>query len=251
MKKKGIVIVISGVFLLVLILRYYRNIYEIEDRTNKIESFVSVDDYKAMSWIRVQGTNIDMPVMFYDNVSDVSNPTYDIAWSYTEDNKLPDKTTIFSHNVLNVSSNPLIGNKEHKRFEQLMAYIYIDFVKENKYIQYTINNKNYLFKIYSVSFQNANDLEYEKSSFSSKELRKYIQREIEKSYFKFDIDVDENDDLLTLVTCTRFFGANKNYSFVVDARKVRTNEKNLNYRVTEKSNYKKIKKIMEGETKDV
>ena len=41
----------------------------------------------------------------------------------------------------NVSSQPLIGDKNQGRFEQLMAYIYYDFVKENKYIQYTINNK--------------------------------------------------------------------------------------------------------------
>ena len=52
------------------------------------------------------------------------------------------------------------------------------------------------------------------------------------------------DKLLTLVTCTRFFGSTNSYSFVVDAREVRKNEKVKNYAVSETVKYKKIKKIL-------
>lgn len=251
MKKKWIFILI-GVILIafVLVVRICHPVYQMKDRTEKLEKFRSVEKQKAMAWIRVSGTNIDLPVMYYDIVEDISDPTYDIAWSYTNDKTLPDKSTVFSHNVLNVSSNPLISDKNHRRFEQLMAYIYYDFAKDNQYIQYTINNKNYLFKIYGVSFVQTDDIESYSSNRTEKELKKYIQNVKKNSYFQYDTDVDSQDRLLSLVTCTRFFGSDTNYSFVVDARLLRKKERVGKSKVVEKDNYKKIKKIMEGEKED-
>lgn len=251
MKKKWIFILVGLTLLIfILIVRFCHPAYQIKDRTKKIEEFRSVEKQKAMSWLRVSGTNIDLPVMYYDVVEDISDPTYDIAWSYTNDKKLPNKSTIFSHNVLNVSSNPLIGDKNHKRFEPLMAYIYYDFAKDNQYIQYTINNKNYLFKIYGVSFIRTDDIEFENSHRTKKELKKYIYNVKKNSYFQYDIDVDSSDKLLSLVTCTRFFGSDTNYSFIVDARLLRKKERVGKSKIVEKDNYKKIKKIMEGEKED-
>ncbi|MCI8346644.1 MAG: class B sortase [Bacilli bacterium] len=251
MKKKWIFILV-GVILIafVLVVRIYRPVYQVKDRTEKLEKFRSVEKQKAMAWIRVAGTNIDLPVMYYDIVEDISDPTYDIAWSYTNDKTLPDKSTVFSHNVLNVSSNPLIGDKNHRRFEQLMAYIYYDFAKDNQYIQYTINNKNYLFKIYGVSFVQTDEIESDSSNRTKEELKKYIQDVKKDSYFQYDTDVDSQDKLLSLVTCTRFFGSDTSYSFVVDARLLRKNERAGKSKVVEKDNYKKIRKIMEGEKED-
>lgn len=247
MKKNRLFIGIGiGLILVIIVFRYFLPDYKIEDRIKKIDEFRSVEKEKAMAWIRVEKTNIDLPVMYYDLVDDVSDPTYDIAWSYTNDQKLPKKSTIFSHNVLNVSKKPLIGNQNHKRFEQLMAYIYYDFAKENQYIQYTIHNQNYLFKIYGVSFVKTGDLFYEDSNWTKDELEKYIKKTRKNSYFQYDIEVDSNDKLISLVTCTRFFGPNSNYSFVVDARLLRKNERVKKSRVVEKDNYKEIKKIMGG-----
>ena len=246
-KKIYIIMIIILLILSVFIIRKFNKYYSIDDRVEKMNTFENVDGAKAISWLKVQGTNIDLPVLYYHEVVNISDPTNDIAWSYTKDNKLADKTTIFSHNVLNVSKNPLIGDKNHKRFEQLMAYIYFDFVKENKYIQYTINGENYLYKIYGVSLKKTESVEYETSDFSKKELKKYIEDTKKDSYFDFNIEVDENDKLLTLVTCTRFYGSTDEYSFVVDARKVRNNEFIDNYKVVENKNYKKVKELMKGE----
>lgn len=251
MKKNRLFIGIGIVLILIIIaFRYFLPSYKIEDRTKKIDQFKSVEKEKAMSWLRVEGTNIDLPVMYYDLVDDVSDPTYDIAWSYTNDKKLPKKSTIFSHNVLNVSKKPLIGNQNHKRFEQLMAYIYYDFAKENQYIQYTIHNQNYLFKIYGVSFVKTDDIFYEDSNWTKDEMKEYIKKTKENSYFKYDVPVSDKDQLISLVTCTRFFGTDTNYSFVVDARLLRENERVKKSRVEEKENYKKIKEIMEGVKED-
>ncbi len=249
MLSRLLIIIVILIIIGFLIWKLLFPFYKVEDRTKKMKQFKGVNGETAIGWLKVQGTNIDFPIVNYDT-SDVSDPTYELGWSYSDKKTLQKKTTLFSHNILNVSSNPLIGNKNHKRFEQLMAYIYSDFVKDNKYIQYTVNGKNYLFKIYGISFQKEEDLDYDNINPSKKELKQYIKYTKKNSYFDFNIDVDENDKLITLVTCTRFFGPTTEYSFVVDARLVRKNELISNYKIKENKNYNKIKKIMEGDVLD-
>ena len=81
--------------------------------------------------------------------------------------------------------------------------------------------------------------------------QKYIKKVKKNSYFDLNVSVDTNDKLLTLVTCTRFFGDNTDYSFVVDARMVRKNELISNYSLKEQKNYDKIKEIMKGDADNV
>lgn len=242
---KKMVLVIVTIVICLILLMLFRSYYKIENRKKDISKFKSDNiTSKPIGWLRVQGTNIDFPIFYFDDVNDISNPEYDLGWSYENNKKLVDRTVILSHNMRNVSSKPLIADKNHARFEQLMSYIYYDFVKENKYIQYTIDGKNYLFKIYAVYLEEEENVELYNID---KEVKKeYIKESIDNSYFKFNVDVNSDDNLLTLVTCTRFYG-NSDYSFIIDARQVRKLEKIKNYKVTEKSNYRKIKKILEGE----
>lgn len=235
--------------LIVLFIKYFSPYYMIESRVKKVESYKGPDGTKAISWLRVQGTNIDFPIVYYYD-ADVTDPTNDLGWNFLNEKELNRKVTLFSHNVLNVSSNPIIADKSHHRFEQLMSFIYPSFTEKNKYIQYTVGGKDYIYKIYSISFQKEETVDTEKENYTNEELAEYIEKAKKKSYFKFDTDVVETDDLLTLVTCTRFFGSTSEYSFVVDARRVRNKEKIKNYGITEKKSYNRIKEIMEGDKND-
>lgn len=231
----------------VIIIKPY---YKVEDRTDEVKNYKGVSGEKALGWLRVQGTNIDFPIVYYYD-TDVTDPTNDLGWSFSNKKTLQEKTTIFSHNILNVSSKPLIADKNHKRFEQLLSFVYTDFLKKNKYIEYTTNGKNYLFKIYGVSFQKHDNLIYKQTKLSKNMKQKYIKETKSNSYFDLDVSVNTNDKLLTLVTCTRFFGDNTDYSFVVDARMVRKNELISNYGLKEKKSYDKIKDIMKGDADNV
>lgn len=247
--KKTVFPLIFILILFIFLLIRFKPYYEMEDRIKNLKQFNGIDKEIPIGWIRVQGTNIDFPIMYHDDV-DVSDATYELGWTFSNKRNLEKKMTIFSHNVLNVSSQPLINDKNHKRFEPLMAYIYTDFIKKNKYIEYTIGNKNYLYKIYGVSFQKEEELDYRNTNPNATDLKKYIERTEKASYFNFDIDVNSKDKLITLVTCTRFFGETTEYSFVVDARMVRKNEQISNYKVTEKNNYKDIKSKLKGDVDD-
>ena len=250
-KKRNILIfiIVLSLFAICLYLLMSYKYYKVIDRKNQLEKFRSADNQKAMGWIRVQGTNIDMPIVDY-YANDVEDPTNNIGWSFNYYKSQEEKMIIYSHNMKNVSSHPLINDPSQQRFEPLMGFIYKSFIDKNKYIQYTINNKNYLYKIYGVSFQKKDEFDNYEGNVSKKYKDDYIKKVKEKSYFSMKVDVNGNDKLITLVTCTRFFGYDNNYSFVVDAREVRKNEKIKNYAVYEKSNYKKIKKILKGDDKD-
>lgn len=167
-----------------------------------------------------------------------------------ETDKLTNRPLIVGHNIRNVSKNPLVADKEHERFEQLLSFVYLDFAKKNKYIQYTIGDENYLYKIFSVAFVDNDDVEYFDLSFDKKKLKQYIRKSIKDSMFKFSVDVRDDENILTLVTCTRMFGDDADKAFKIDARMVRKDESATNYQVVENDSYKNIEKIMEGDGDD-
>ncbi len=248
---KNKVLIITSVCCLV-ILSYFSIFYKFYNpgsRVKNLKEFKSVDKEKALGWLTIQGTNIDMPIVNY-YTNDVSDPTYNIGWMFNSFSNQKSRMIIYSHNMKNVSSHPLIADKDQARFEQLMSYVYTSFVKKNKYIQYTTGGKNHIYKIYAISFQKQSDFNSNEGNLTKNEREDYIKNRQKQSYFNMDTDVNGNDKLLTLVTCTRFFGSFKNYSFVVDAREVRKNEKIKNYNISETKKYEKIKKILEGNDKN-
>lgn len=222
--------------------------YVIDNRVNQLKNYKGEDEnIKAIGWIKVPGTNIDYPVIDNNNDVGVNEINDDFAWAQGNLEGLPNKLFVLGHNVRNVSSSPLIGVKEHVRFEQLPAYLYYDFAKENKYVQYTTGDKNYLYKIFSVSIVEDSTLDYVTQNYTKEKMKKYVEQSKKDSYFEFDVAVDENDKIISLITCTRFFGPQANYTFRVDARLMRDKEFADDYEVNKKSSYKRIEKKLRGD----
>ena len=65
--------------------------------------------------------------------------------------------------------------------------------------------------------------------------------EEKNSLYDFDAEVDSSDHLISLITCTRYFGLNGKTQFRIDAREVRKNEKIKKYSVYTNENYDIIK----------
>ena len=252
MKKKKLFLllgILSFLCLLaaILFLLFY-DYYPIESRVDNMREYAASDNdnYTTTGWLRVQGTNIDYPVIYAPGY-DFSDKVDNFLWNEVSSDELLNQVTISGHNILNLSKNPLVANENHKRFEQLMSFVYLDFVKENKYVQYTFNGKDYVYKIFSVSFEKRSDIpKFTREDFSKKEMKDYIQQSLEDSIFEFNIDVDENDKILSLITCTRMFGHYQNIEFRVDARLVRDGEIKTNYGVEKSGKYQEIEDIMEG-----
>lgn len=225
-------------------------VYKIETRVSKVSNMKKEQKEPIVGWIRVQGTNIDYPVIYNSNNVDIEQVQYDFGWVNNGAKTLGNREIIFGHNILNVSTHPIIGSPAHSRFEQLMGFVYYDFAKENQYIQYTFQGKEYLYKIFAVSFTKSNNIDGINKNYTKKELNSYIKEAKQESFYDYSIDVDSNDDILTLITCTRFYGMDANVVFKVDARRVRKKELISQYQVAESTKYDKIKEEMKGETED-
>lgn len=207
-------------------------------------------NYQVVGWVKVQGTKLDMPILTgIDDNSDFPVKMEKYVWDATGDGKFHNKLNIMGHNIYNLSSHPKKSSNKFNRFEELMSFVYYDYAKENKYIQITINNEDYLYKIFSVDFINAVDVDmFPKGEYSASDLRYQIDLFKQNTLYDYDVDVNENDSLVSLITCTRFFGSDKYIDFLVNGRLVREGEKIDNYPVKiNKVNYDKVEAILKGD----
>jgi len=251
-KKIVILITILIIILLTLVLikkLFMEKTFKIDSRIENAEKYQSEHkDLKVAGWIKVEGTNIDYPVLEdADKIEYEEDGKIQYVWENGQMEKLHKINYIMGHNVMNLSSNPLITDKNHKRFEQLMSFTYYDFIKEHKYIQFTINGKDYIFKIFAVSYP----LSYETSSYNGdiydkNDTKEYLEEISKKNIYNFDIDINEKDTILSLITCTRMFGTSDKRSFKVDARLLRDGESTKNYNVSKSSKYKEVEEKMKG-----
>lgn len=259
MKKKYILILVIILVLSLVSLHIYSNknihTFEIESRTSYVGKTKISDesDFEVMGWIKVQGTNIDYPLIRTDN-SESPFPVEleSFAWSTNYDNLFHNHIFIIGHNIFNLSSKPKLSDERFTRFEELMNFVYYDFAKENQYIQLTIDGKDYIYKIFSVGFLKESEV-YGfpfHDDYTKKEMKDYIRVMNKFNIYQYDVDVNENDKVISLNTCTRFFGPDSKKEFYVNGRLLRDGENTSNYKVKKSKNYKIIEDMWEGEEKD-
>ena len=210
---------------------------DFKDRNENSISY-QYEDYLTVGWLQVQGTNIDFPVL---NSQAASIEDVDINYlyrsSYYESGE--NREVILGHNIINVSSNPIRNMASLKDFEGLLVFTYDDFAKENLYISYTKDGVTELYKIYAIGFYDY--ISSEELGFDNDEdIKNYIKEAKKESIYDYNVDVNENDKLISLKTCTRYFGLNDRNAFIIDARKVRENEEIIKYEVKTNENYSKL-----------
>lgn len=231
-----ILLIILGAKILIDINYSNKIIYEVDSRITKLNS--NLVNTSVTGWLKVQGTNIDYPVVW--ETQELYESGEDYLWRPNSYNDNYNREVIYGHNILNVSSEPMISNPKHTRFEQLMNFTDYQFAKDNLYIQYTKNNKDYLYKIYAIGFDTV-DLEKGYSYEDTNEIKNYINKVKSNSIYTYDIDVNSKDKIISLITCTRYFGLYGKTQFRVDARMVRENEKIVKYKIETNQNYDIIK----------
>ena len=211
----------------------YKPYVTFESRIKDLEESELKEETNVYGWIQVQGTNIDYPVI--EEKKSIFLRDIDYIWRLNTYIEGMNREVVSGHNIQNISSNPLIANPNHKRFEQLLSYVDYDFAKKNLYIQYTKDGKDELYKIYAISFVNAED--EDGGGVADDEVADYIKETKKTSIYDYDVDVNDKDTLIALVTCTRYYGPEEKTNFRVDARKVRKNEKINKYNVIKTENY--------------
>lgn len=208
-----------------------------QSRVDDIENLREININK-FGWLQVQGTTVDVPILTTTN----ANGDYSYGWISSNSIGFKTRNVLIGHNVLNVSNQPMVNHSILTDFEDLMAFVYYDFAKENMYVSFTKNGVDRTYVIYAIGFY---DYDYDNAEglTSDEEINQYIRMVKENSIYQYDVDVNHSDDLLTIKTCTRYFGNNEKQQFVIDARELRKDEPPLKYRVKKTNLYKEYKLV--------
>lgn len=248
---KKIIIVFIPIFVISVVVfcyfSFFKDFYVVESRIDNIKKMKKNDKkpYDTVGWIKVQGTNIDMKVI---NLNHEKPPVEmeNYAWNSSDDVEFHNIMNIWGHNVFNLSSSPQMHLDIFQRFEDLMSFTYYDFAIDNKYIQFTLDNKEYLYKIFSVGFIPSYEVDlFPEKSVDRIKMKKHIQYLKDYSIYDYSVNVNENDSVISLITCSRLIDAYQD--FVVSGRLVREKEMISDYKVIKNDNYKKVESILKGD----
>lgn len=156
-------------------------------------------DYRF--WIKVEGTNIDFPV-----VQGNDNEFY-LHRNFNKEKSFSGSIFIDSETDLNTDPNIVIyghNMRNDTMFAQMKHFKNENFFKANKYITLYRDGKKVNFEIFSVYLSNAKDLESQiKLRFpNDASYEAYLKEQANKSLFKREgIELKPDDKIVTLVTC--------------------------------------------------
>lgn len=203
-----------------------------EDGIKNLEK-LEENELRKYGWLQIQGTLINVPILLG------TNSDYSFGWISTRSIGMKTREVLVGHNVLNVSSTPMVNNSILSDFEDLMAFSYYDFAKDNMYVSFSENGENKIYVIYAVGFF---DYGYDNSDGlnTDSEISDYIKMVKDNSIYKYDVDVNKDDNILTIKTCTRYFGVDEKQQFQIDVREVRENEEIVKYNVKKTKVYKEL-----------
>lgn len=159
------------------------------------------EDYRG--WIKIDNTNINYPIVqgkdnsFYLD-KDI-NKNYlssgSIFMNYLNHGFNDENTVLFGHHMRNKTIFAQLKKYKEKEF----------FYGDNDIVIEVENDKVLKYKVFSAYVTDSKD-NYIKTNFDDKDQYKEFLEDIKnKSQYKSDIDVNENDKIITLSTCSYEF----------------------------------------------
>ena len=213
---------------------WYMNNQNNKKISDEIAEFVTVDETKedekyavdfeklkeknsdVVAWLKVNGTNIETTVVkTTDNdyyLTHNFNKEYNSAgWIFADYKNKVDGTdkniVIYGHNM-----------RDDSMFGSLKWVINEDWYnnEDNKYITLITENETQVYEVFSV-YQIEKEDYYIQTNFNTeKEFNTFAQTIKKRSKKDFNVDVNENDNILTLSTCAN----NNKYRVVLHAKKI-------------------------------
>ena len=83
--------------------------------------------------------------------------------------------------------------------------------------------------------------------YSKEEMKQYLNRLEKYNLYDYKVKVNENDNLVVLATCTRFYGTDDEIEFQVVGRMVRGGEDTKLYSVKKTEKYEEVEKKLKGD----
>ena len=162
------------------------------------DAYIDNEDYRG--WLNVENTNIDYPVLqSYDNqyyLDKDINREYlmsgSIFMNYLNDGFNDENTVLFGHNMRNGTM-----------FAQLKKYKDRDFFYENNNINIELSNGEILkYEVFSVYVTDIEDNYIQTKFDNANEYKEFLDRIKNKSIYENEIELSEDDKIITLSTCS-------------------------------------------------
>ncbi len=179
-------------------------------------------------WITIPGTNIDYVVL-----QNKEDPMYYLTRDFNREKQKAGSLFLDkSSSVENNTKNLVIHGHNMKSTDNMFHYIEkfkkLDYFKEHPTLQFDTIYQTGIWKIFSVFITNGSDkkepfFNYTQSTFqdSSEYLNFLYQLRIRSLFLNDSVDLSENDQIVTLSTCSYEI---YDYRTVIVARKVRSGE---------------------------
>ena len=169
----------------------------------------------TVGFLKVNGTNIEYTVVKGTNNSyylkhNFNKKSNSAGWIFADYKNKVDGTdknlVIYGHNM-----------RDDSMFGSLKNILNDDWhnEEENKYVTFVAENDNSIYEVFSV-YQVADEDYYITTDFKDNEFNDFIKTIKSRSKFDFGVDVNENDNILTLSTCAN----NNKYRVVLHAKKI-------------------------------
>ena len=204
-------------------------------RLKKFSNLLEINE-DVKGWIRLDNINgeNDTKIDYVVVQSDPSDPEYYLerAWDTHEYLKAGSIFLDVASSVERGSKNLIIHGhnmtSSDDMFHYLLRYNDLEFLKEHPLISFDTIYEEALWKVFAIYITPGNNdrddfFPYVKSKFANnREFMEYIYQIRVRSLYKMDdIDINEEDQILTLSTCSYEL---KNYRTIIVARKVRKGE---------------------------
>lgn len=154
---------------------------------------------EVVGWIRVEGTNINYPMVQAEDNEKYLRMTLEGKWNNAgsifvdyrvQQPFISENTMIHGHNQRNKAM-----------FHDLTLYMEKEFWESHPYVSILTPEKNYLYQIYSC-YQSPNVSKTYNCQFSGEEqYQDYLNYTMEQSLYDTGISVSSSDRIITLSTC--------------------------------------------------
>ena len=236
-KKKNFIIKFIQLICIMLMIfssiKIYKWIKENNENRNalsKLQNVISKDDMDKeiefselqsinsdiVAWIKINNTNVDYPVVqtenndFYlnHNIEKNENKAGWIFMDYRNDlNNMDKNTVIYGHNRMDGSMFSSLKNLFQKQWYEN---------EQNLKIQLITEDGTQLYQIFSIYEINNEDYYITTGFENNEKFNQFINTIKSRSINDFGVNVSENDQILTLSTCS----SNNKDRYVVHAKKV-------------------------------
>lgn len=181
----------------------------------KYEPLLEIND-DVTGWVKIEGTKINYPVVQWEdndyylnhNIEKKDSQAGAIFMDFRNDKEGNNKNTIlYGHHM-----------KDDSMFNSLMGYKKQSFYKEHPIIEFDNLYEDMKWEIFSVYITDV-DFYYIQTDFHDEETYNDFLKQIkEKSLYDTGVEVNKDDRILTLSTCTYEFN---NARFAVHAKLVK------------------------------